>query len=489
VTAPRRAGPTGRPVAGTLADARAQRLLRAALTTALVVVLYGNTLGNDFVWDDRLLARSPPPLGDVLGARTGPYYRPLVMLTFHADRALFGDRPAGYHATNLLAHAATSVLTGELAVAVGLGPGAALAAALAFAAHPAQTDAVSYVSGRTDVLCALFLLLAVLLWRRAARATDGHAVAAAVAFTMALLSKEAAAPLATALLVPGAHPATRPPRPYLPLAVAVAWALLYFGTAAAPPAAGSLAERAPGVLMVAASYVRLLVVPTDLHLERFVAADGWSAPALAAGAAVVAASLAALVLAARHVAGGAFLLAFAVLAYLPGAGLVPVYPAIADRWLFAPEHFLYVPLIGLAPLAAGAAAALPPAVPRRFVATAAAALVLWWSVLTIDRNRAWRDEATLFRDALRYAPPTARLWFNAGNLALSAGRLDEAGALYEQAIARAPRDPALHLNLGIVRQRQGRVADAIRQYEVVLALDPRHDGAARALAALRARRP
>jgi hypothetical protein len=412
------------------------------------------------------------------------------MLSFHADRALFGAHPAGYHTTNLLAHAAASVLTGELAAAVGLGSGAALASALAFAAHPVQTDAVTYVSGRTDVFCALFVLLAVLLWRRAERPADGHAIGATMAFAMALLSKETAAPLAAALLVPGAHPAARPPRPYLPLAVAAVWALLYFASAAAPPVAGSLVERAPGVLMVAASYVRVLFLPTDLHIERFIAVRGWSTPALAAGAGVVVPCLTALVLAARRVPGGAFLLALAALAYLPGAGIEPVYPAIADRWLFAPEHFLYLPLVGLAPLVAGgggAAAALSPAVPRHLVTAAVAGLVLWWGALTIDRNRTWQDEATLFADALRYEPPTARLWFNAGNLALRAGTLDEAARLYEQAVARAPRDAAAHLNLGIVRQRQGRTGDAIRQYERVLAIDPRHAGAARALTALRAR--
>jgi hypothetical protein len=485
VTAPRRAGPPGRPVAGTLDAARSQRLVRAALTTAVVVVLYGNTLGNDLVWDDRLLVLSPPPLGEILGGRTGPYYRPLVMLSFHADRALFGAHPAGYHTTNLLAHAAASVLTGELAAAVGLGPGAALATALAFAAHPVQTDAVTYVSGRTDVFCALFVLLAILLWRRAERPADGHAIGATAAFAMALLSKETAAPLAAALFVPGAHPAPRPPKPLVPLAVAALWALLYFASAQVPPAAGSLAERAPGILMVAASYLRLLVLPIDLHLERFVAVRGWSAAALAGSAAMVAAAAAALAFAARRVRGGWFLLAVAVLAYLPGAGIVPVYPAIADRWLFAPEHFLYVPLAGLAPLVAGAVATAP--APRGLVAGALAALVLGWSVLTIDRNRTWRDEATLFADALRYEPPTARLWFNAGNLALAASNLDEAARLYERAVARAPRDAAAHLNLGIVRQRQGRTADAIRQYERVLEIDPRHEGAARALAALRAR--
>src|SRR5262245_30123797 len=182
------------------------RAWRVVLAVALTAVLYGNTLGNALVWDDRLVALTPPGLAELLGRRTGPYYRPLVMLSFHADRALWGTHPAGYHLTNLLAHAATAVLVGELAVAAGLSAAGALLATLAFVAHPVQADAVAYVSGRTDVLCAFWALAALLAWRRGRTMFDRWAVASAALFGAALLSKETAAPLALVFLVPALHP-------------------------------------------------------------------------------------------------------------------------------------------------------------------------------------------------------------------------------------------------------------------------------------------
>jgi hypothetical protein len=249
-----------------------------------------------------------------------------------------------------------------------------------------------------------------------------------------------------------------------------------------------LPARLPAIAVAAVGYTRLLLWPAALHLERFTPVPGWPAGiTLAAWAA--SAGIAALVVAmARRVPGGAALAVLALLLYLPASGIVPVYPAIADRALFTAEHFLYLPLVGLAPLTVGALASIWPRPAARAAPAVLAALVLGWGAVVVDRNRDWRDEETLFRDTLRYHPPAARVWLNGGNLALAAGRLDEAARLYEAALAREPRDADAHLNLGITRQRQGRRAEAEEQYRRAIASDPRLAEAYRALAALLAAR-
>jgi hypothetical protein len=443
--------------------------------------LYGNVLGNDLVWDDRLTPADAGGLGSVVAGRTGSYHRPAVMLDLALEHRLWAGSAVGFHATSVAYHLAVAWLVGALAQALGLGAGAALAAALVFAAHPVQTEAVSYVSGRTDVLAALFALLGLLAWRRARHAADRWALAATAAFAMALLCKEAAVALPLVLLVPGCHPAARPPRPWLPLLVSALWlAVLGPGLGMA-----GLWHRLPAVAGAVVGYAGLLVWPAPLHLERFTPVAGWSLPlALAAwaGVALVAATLLAL---AHRVPGGPVFLAFAVLAYAPVSNVVPVHPAIADRALFTPEHFLYLPLLGLAPLVVGELAA---AVPARAGTAALAAVLVVWGAVVVDRNRDWRDEETLFRHTIAHDPPAGRVWFNLGNLALAAGRLDEAGALYEAALARDPHDGAAHLNLGITLQRRGRLAAAEERYRQAIADDPRLSEAYRALAALLARR-
>jgi hypothetical protein len=391
------------------------------------------------------------------------------MASFALDRACWGGAAWGFHLTNLVAHAAVAWSVGELAVVLGAGAPAALASALLFAAHPVQTEAVTYVSGRTDVLCALFALAGLLAWRHARRPIDGWAIATAGAFAAALLSKEVAVLIPLVLLLPGSHPARPAPAPVLPLAVAGGWLAWFVATGPATVSASRLAGRLPAIAGVGLEYVRLLLWPNDLHLERFVAVTGWSAAAALAawlGVAVVAAML---LWAARRAPGGAVLLAIAAAAYAPVSGVVPVYPAVADRVLFAAEHFLYLPLAGLVPLSVGAW----PAAGRRAAPVVVGLLLITWGLVTIDRNRDWRDEETLFRQTLAFNPPTARVWYNLGNLRLAAGDLDEAEGLYRAALARAPGDAAAHWNLAIVLQRRGRVAGALRHYQEAARLDPR----------------
>ena len=440
---------------------------RAAVIAALAAAAYAGSLRNGLVWDDRLTAAAP-----ALRPPPGQWWRPVVMASFAAEHALHGGAAWAMHAGNVLAHAAVGVLLDRWALALGLVPGAALAAALGFVAHPVQTEAVAYVSGRTDVLCALCVLLALLAWRRAARAADAWAWATAGLVALALGCKEAALLVPLALLVPGAHPGPRAPWPALPLAAAAAW-LAVFATGGGPAARlHGLGGRIPAMAAMGLDYLRLLVWPADLHLERFVAVPGWSAAGAAAVVLGALTAVALLALSAARVAGGPVLLALAACTYLPVAGIVPVYPAIADRALFAAEHFLYLPLLGLAPLVAGALAACWPARARRAAPALVAALLAGWTAATAVRVRDWRDEETLFRHTLRYDPPVSRVWYDLGNLRLEAGDPGEAARLYEAALAREPGFAAAHLNLGIALGRLGRPDEAARHYAEALRLDP-----------------
>src|SRR6185295_409260 len=137
---------------------------------------------------------------------------------------------------------------------------------------------------------------------------------------------------------------------------------------------------------------RLVIAPIDLHLERFIAVAGWSSSAVVATWLALAAVLAGLVVLARRAPAGVVLLTLAGLAYAPSPGIVPVYPAIADRALFTPEHFLYLPLLGLLPLLVGGLAAIWPAGALRAAPVVVGMVLLVSAAIVIDRNRDWRDE-------------------------------------------------------------------------------------------------
>ena len=89
----------------------------ALLILAAVFVANLNVLWAGFVWDDKLLIVGNIPikhlraLSDLLlKPFLDIYYRPVVMLSFALEYAVWGLRPWGFHLTNLLLHAANSCL-------------------------------------------------------------------------------------------------------------------------------------------------------------------------------------------------------------------------------------------------------------------------------------------------------------------------------------------------------------------------------------------
>src|SRR6185503_18707129 len=142
----------------------------AALVSGLV---YVNALRNPFVYDDYHTVvenRSIEHLSDLRAIVLHDVTRPIVNVSYAIDRALWGTAPIGFHVTNVLLHVLNVILlftlVRRLANDRGGGVLVAFAAAVVFAAHPMMTEAVGYISGRSELLCAAFFLPALLAGRR-----------------------------------------------------------------------------------------------------------------------------------------------------------------------------------------------------------------------------------------------------------------------------------------------------------------------------------
>ncbi len=91
------------------------------LIAGLCLAVYGNTLGNGFVYDDvpviedNYAIRNPANLSvlfhrDYFRVFGELSFRPVVTATYFLDYALWRLRPAGYHLTNFLLHTVNGIL-------------------------------------------------------------------------------------------------------------------------------------------------------------------------------------------------------------------------------------------------------------------------------------------------------------------------------------------------------------------------------------------
>ena len=155
--------------------------MKLSLKIAIIIlaaasfIVYFNTLNNNFVYDDEtIIVKNADNLSlkNIPGYFTnqgeyryvfGALYRPLIMTSLAIDHTLFGLKPGGYHFVNIVFHAVTTIfLFLILLMLFGKNENGILASLLSasiFAVHPVHTEAVSFISSRTDVLATMFFFL------------------------------------------------------------------------------------------------------------------------------------------------------------------------------------------------------------------------------------------------------------------------------------------------------------------------------------------
>lgn len=501
-------------------ERRATRLW-AALLVAATLLAYGPALRGGFLWDDDLYVTTNPTLGSLAGLRaiwlqptSMPQYYPLAFTTFWFENRLWGNAPFGYHATNLLLHAAGALLLWAVLRRLGV-RGAYFAAAL-FALHPVHVGSVAWVAERKNVLCTVLSLLAVLAWLRFARTQRPRDYALAFAcFAGAVFSKTVAGvlPVTFLLLTLWKEPAAWRRR------LGPAAVLFAVGAALASVTVWrEHLERAPETQLAWAQrvlvagralwfYAGKLVWPSDL-IAIYPRWDvDTSAPWPYLFPAAVAAVLLALWCGRTRLGRGPFVaVAIFAVTLAPSLGFVPFH---FMRFSFVSDHFLYPASAALIALFAAAAtgAAERAGRPWRTPAPAAGWLLavglgmLTWHQCgfyadaatfwqhTLDRNRdAWqahyqlgvvdaqqgRKEQALerFDEALRLNPTLAQAWVGRGVLLSSRG---EAGAGLDslrRAVELRPDYPQGQYVLAALLAQAGRTDESMTHVAEAVRLDP-----------------
>jgi tetratricopeptide (TPR) repeat protein len=91
-------------------------------------------------------------------------FRPLNTFSYFIDYKIWGLKPFGYHLSNVIMHVLNGCLVYTLVYLLTKSPWLSLIGSLVFLLHPLQTEAVSVVSFREDILALFFYLLSFVLF-------------------------------------------------------------------------------------------------------------------------------------------------------------------------------------------------------------------------------------------------------------------------------------------------------------------------------------
>ena len=440
------------------------------------------------------------------------FWLPLTWLSYLLDSQLFGPRAAGFHLTNLLFHAASTLL---LFVALRRMTGAtwrSAAVAGLFALHPLHVESVAWISDRKDVLSGLFWMLSLLMYARYAQTRPcvesrgssaqppGSAanprdftlsyLLALLFFICGLMSKGTVLSLPLVLLLLDWWPlgrfqfsclASRPSTllrligEKLPfLAAGLISGLISVqgqkafgalpGTAMVP-----IGDRIANAAISNAHYLSQTLWPANLaafypYPKAFPA---WPV----AGAASLGVIVSALVLwGARkrpYLAVGWFWYAVTL---LPAIGLIQVGgQSRADR-------YTYVPLIGLFLLLVWGVCDLTTRWRHQAAWLSFAGVIVASLCLGLDRRQLsyWKDSESLLRHAIAVTEDNAMVQNNLGVALTKQGKVDEAVGCLQEAVRIAPGFAEAHNNLGTALAMQGRLDEAIGELQEALSLRPNY---------------
>jgi len=99
-------------------------------------------------------------------------------------------------------------------------------------------------------------------------------------------------------------------------------------------------------------------------------------------------------------------------------------------------------------------------------------VVMLFSVWVYERNKAWSDDVTLWRDCAEKSPQKARPHNNLGLALAGRGSFAEAISYYTEALRLRPDFAEAHNNLGNALLDTGKIEEAISQYTETLRIKP-----------------
>jgi tetratricopeptide (TPR) repeat protein len=497
-------------------DERRRFLIICVCLIAGTLLLYAGGLGNSFVnYDDGDYVEGNAHVqaglsweGIKWAFTTGhaSNWHPLTWLSHMLDCQIFGPKPYGPHAVNILLHAINTLLlfvvmrrmTGRLR------PSAFVAAL--FGWHPVHVESVAWISERKDVLSTFFWLLTMGAYLRYAEEFKVQSskfkvwyVLALVWFACGLMCKPMLVTLPFVLLLMDIWPLRRihdlrftiyeskqknsgrveqvplhrallEKASFLLLAIAssvVTYRVQAAGGAVASLTNLTLGERIANAVVSYLRYVGKMFWPTDLSV-MYPHPGHWPVWLVAiAGIFLIGMSVGAVLMwrTRPYVAVGWF---WFVGTLVPVIGVVQVgIQSMADR-------YLYVPGIGLSIVLAWGAYEWVTAMPKtkNAVSVAGGLALAVCAVLTVVQVGYWKNGGTLFAHVVKVTSKNYLAYNNLGYYLENHGNLDEALVNYQKSVEIKPSYEEAQQNYGHALRLKGRNEEAYTHLVAALSIKP-----------------
>lgn len=466
-----------------------------SISILLIIVLgslvYANCIHNPFIWDDTLLIvpndsiKNWSSIGKLFVENMGAaaeekysFYRPLQMVSYTLDYSFWKLRPEGYHLTNIAIHILAALSLFWFIQILFKDTLLSCLASLFFVVHPVHTEAITYISGRSDPLALLFLLLTFILYIKQLHLRNPvFYLLTALTYTAALLSREQS--LILPLLILLYHYSFKEKVRFKPFVFLVALAGIYVlmrfsllrHLISHVSFRSSAFDRLPGFFVAIFTYVRLLILPFDLHMDY-----GWKLfpltnPKALAGLFLFIAALIYGWKQRNQRPITFFALFWFFLALLPVSNIYPINAYMAEHWLYLPSVGFFLLL------ASGIRLVSKNKHVRLLSVVCFVSLLAFYAYLTIRQNILWKDPIAFYARTLKYTPDSTRAMNNLGKAYQDAGRYDEAVLIYKKTIETDPNSKITYFNLASAYKKIGQYKEAIPLYKKSIEINPDSAGA------------
>ena len=502
------------------------RTLSITILIIISTALYLPTLQYDFVFDDEpliiqnLWIKDIKHLPDIFFSSSWEFfedmkvntYRPMQHVILMLEYYLFGLKPWGYHLVNIFLHAVNTLLAFFLASFIFktqqmtsiilseakndkkscLTTAPAFFAALLFAAHPINTQAVAWITTVVELSMASLYLLSFYFYAISSPGWNSRLAFSVIFFALAVFLKEQAITLLFLILLydyskkGSALSFIKGYRKYIPYLFVVigymalrVYALGGF-TAQEKPIMG-FGQLILNAFPLFAQYVKKLILPVDLKLlyvfHPVQTLIEW-----------------------KVMGAMAFTFLFVLLWYFVktrdrvvftgltfiAIPLLPVYYMPAIREIVFSEHYLYLSTFGFALLISYVFMKIhgglknkgfDSKITGRILLSISLLVLMVYSIATTKRHVVWKNNFSLWLDTVEKSPDSIPALGNLGIAYGKRGLWDQAAAEFKKSIKIDPNYAKSHFNLGDAYSDRNLWDKAIIKYKEAIKINPNYSRA------------